>query len=85
LGLRANIKKYEFNVKEVKFLSLIITKGGVKIDPLKVSTILEWETPKDLKGYRRFIRFINYYRRFIRDFSALARLINNLFKKNAGL
>jgi len=29
--------------------------------------------------------FINYYRRFIRDFSALARLINNLFKKNASL
>jgi len=46
---------------------------------------LERETPKDLKGYRRFIGFINYYRRFIRDFSALARPINNLFKKNAGL
>jgi len=41
LGLRANIKKYKFNVTEVKFLGLIITKGGVKIDPLKVSTILE--------------------------------------------
>jgi len=64
---------------------LIITEGGVKIDPLKVSTILEWETPKDLKGYRRFMGFVNYYRRFIRDFSALARPINNLFKKNAGL
>jgi len=41
LGLRANIKKCEFNVTEVKFLGLIITKGGIKIDPLKVSTILE--------------------------------------------
>jgi len=41
LGLRADIKKYEFNVTEVKFLGLIITEGGVKIDPLKVSTILE--------------------------------------------
>jgi len=41
LGLRADIKKYEFNVTEVKFLGLIITEGGVKMDPLKVSTILE--------------------------------------------
>jgi len=61
LGLRANIKKCEFNVTEVKFLGLIITEGGVKIDLLKVSTILEWETPKDLKGYRRFMGFVNYY------------------------
>jgi len=41
LGLRANIKKYKFNVTKVKFLGLIITKGGIKIDPSKVSTILE--------------------------------------------
>jgi len=41
LGLRANIKKYKFNITEVKFLGLIITKGGVKIDPSKVSTILK--------------------------------------------
>jgi len=84
LNLRADIKKYEFNVTEVKFLGLIITKGGVKMDSSKVSTILEWETLKDIKGYRRFIGFVNYYRRFIRDFSGIAKLINNLFKKNAG-
>jgi len=63
---------------------LIITKGGVKTDLSKVSIILEWETPKDIKGYRCFIGFINYYRRFIRDFSSIVKLINNLFKKNAG-
>jgi len=32
LGLRANIKKCKFGVTEVKFLGLIITEGGVKID-----------------------------------------------------
>jgi len=85
LGLRADIKKYKFNVTKVKFLGLIITEGGVKIDSSKVSTILEWETPKDIKEYRRFMGFMNYYRRFIRDFSSLTKPINNLFKKNAGL
>jgi len=32
LGLRTNIKKCKFGVTEVKFLGLIITEGGVKID-----------------------------------------------------
>jgi len=69
-------------VNEVKFLGLVIIEGGVKIDPSKVSTILKWETPKDVKGYRRFLGFMNYYRRFIKDFSKLIRLINDLLKNN---
>ena len=40
LGLRVDIKKCEFCVTKVKYLGLIITKGGVKIDLLKVSTII---------------------------------------------
>jgi len=41
LGLRVDVRKSEFNINKVKFLGLVITKGGVKIDPSKVSTILE--------------------------------------------
>jgi len=52
------------------------------MDPSKVSTILEWETLKDVKGYRRFLGFVNYYRRFIKDFSKITRPINNLLRIN---
>jgi len=41
LGLRVDVRKLEFNINEVKFLGLVITEGGIKIDPSKVSTILE--------------------------------------------
>jgi len=41
LGLRVDVRKLEFNVNKVKFLGLVITEGGVKMDPLKVSTILD--------------------------------------------
>jgi len=82
LGLRVDVRKSEFNVNEVKFLGLVITEGGVKMDPSKVSTILEWETLRDVKGYRRFLGFVNYYRRFIKDFSQLIRPINDLLKNN---
>jgi len=82
LGLRVDIKKSEFTIHKVKFLGLVITEGGIKMDPSKVSTILEWETPKDVKGYRRFLGFVNYYRRFIKGFSKLTRPINNLLRIN---
>jgi len=41
LGLRVNVRKSKFNINKVKFLGLIITEGGIKIDPSKVSTILK--------------------------------------------
>jgi hypothetical protein len=39
-GLYVNINKCEFSVKEVKYLGLIMSTEGVKIDPKKVEVIL---------------------------------------------
>jgi hypothetical protein len=40
-----DINKCEFSIKEVKYLGLIISMEGVKMDPNKVKVILTWETP----------------------------------------
>ncbi|OCK87673.1 uncharacterized protein K441DRAFT_593109, partial [Cenococcum geophilum 1.58] len=39
VGLYINLKKYEFLVIEVKYLKLIITTKGVRMDPKKVRII----------------------------------------------
>ena len=39
-GLQLNIDKCEFYVSEVKYLGLIITPGGIKINPAKVAAIV---------------------------------------------
>jgi hypothetical protein len=39
LGLYINLKKYKFLVIEVKYLRLIITTKGIRIDPKKVRII----------------------------------------------
>jgi len=41
-GLYINLKKCEFLVIEVKYLRLIITIKGVRMDPKKVCIIMEW-------------------------------------------
>ena len=82
-GLHLDIDKCEFHQQEVKYLGLILTTNGVKMDPEKVSAILNWEAPKNIKDVRGFIGFANFYRRFIDNFSTLAAPLIRLTKKDA--
>jgi hypothetical protein len=70
-GLFAKLEKCEFLVSETKFLGLIIGKDGIRMDPDKVKTIIEWQTPSCVTDVQAFIGFANFYRRFIRDFSKI--------------
>ena len=52
------------------------------MDPEKVKAILEWESPKSIKGVRSFLGFANFYRKFILQFSDIVRPISELIKKD---
>jgi hypothetical protein len=43
--LYAKLSKCEFWLKEVLFLSHIISEGGIFVDPSKVKSVLSWNTP----------------------------------------
>ena len=45
IGLQYNIKKYKFHITEVIYLSLIISRNGIKMDFKKVAIIINWESP----------------------------------------
>jgi hypothetical protein len=42
-------------LKEVAFLGHIITDGEIKVDPGKISEILNWKQPKDVSKIRSFL------------------------------
>ena len=48
----------------------------------KVKAILEWPTPKTVRGVRSFLELANFYRRFIKDYTQVACPLNNLTKKD---
>lgn len=54
---------------------------GYKMDPQKVTAILDWPAPTDKKGVQCFIRFANFYQKFIRGFSAIIAPITELVKQ----
>jgi RNase H-like domain found in reverse transcriptase/Reverse transcriptase (RNA-dependent DNA polymerase) len=80
-GLQIDINKCEFTVQETKYLGLIITNEGIKMDPQKVKAILDWKFPIGIKDLQSFLGFANFYRRFIKGFSTIARPLTSMLKK----
>jgi hypothetical protein len=62
-------------------LGHIINQEGLAVDLNKVTTILVWKTPKDVRGIKSFIGMAGYYRRFIERFSKIARPMTALLAK----
>ena len=55
------LKKCTFLAEEVKYLEMIVGKGGVQMDPIKLKAIQEWSPPKTLKAVQSFLSFCNFY------------------------
>ncbi|KJZ68287.1 hypothetical protein HIM_12322 [Hirsutella minnesotensis 3608] len=83
-GLKLDLEKCAFAVKEVKYLGFIIKAGeGVTVDPEKIVAIRDWEAPTTVTGVRSFLGFANFYREFIENFAAVSEPLNNLTKKTS--
>ena len=60
-GLHLKPEKCHFHKTEVKYLGLIILPDGIRMDPERVTAILEWGSPRNLYDVHTFLRFANFY------------------------
>jgi hypothetical protein len=81
LDLFLKPEKCFFSQLEVEYLGMIVSNGQVKIDPIKVQGIADWQQPTTIKEVHSFLGFYNFYRAFIYRFSHIVRPLNNLTKK----
>ena len=81
-GLHLKPEKCEFYQESVKYLGVIISRDGVKMDPSKISTILEWEAPHTVTQVREFLGFANFYMRFVKNYSQIVAPLTALTKKD---
>jgi len=65
----------------VNYLGVIISNEGVEMNPRKIETIINWESPKNLRDVRAFLGFANFYRRFIKGYSQVVIPLTQLTKK----
>ncbi|WVZ90111.1 hypothetical protein U9M48_036441, partial [Paspalum notatum var. saurae] len=81
--LYAKFSKCEFWIDEVRFLGHVVSKGGIVVDPSKVSTVTNWKVSEIPKEVRGFLGLADYYRRFIENFSKITKPMTSLLEKDA--
>ncbi|GJS28174.1 putative reverse transcriptase domain-containing protein [Tanacetum coccineum] len=70
--LYAKFSKCEFWIPKVQFLGHVIDSEGIHVDPAKIESVKDWESPKSPTKIRQFLGLAGYYRRFIEGAPILA-------------
>ena len=75
-------EKCTFHATSIDYLGVILGGGVTRMDPVKIAGVRDWPTPASVRDVRSFLGFCNFYRSFIKGFSALARPLNDLTRKD---
>ncbi|KAH9459172.1 hypothetical protein Pst134EA_033023 [Puccinia striiformis f. sp. tritici] len=83
--LFASPEKCSFYAHHVSFLGFVISSEGIRMDPDKLSTVVDWPYPETVCHLRKFLGFTNFYRKFIDRFSEVSAPLTELTKNGADI
>jgi hypothetical protein len=81
-GLFTKPEKCSFHQDETEYLGYIVSPNGVKMDPKKVTAIIDWPEPSSVHDLQVFLGFANYYRRFVKNYSKITTPLTRLLQKD---
>ena len=76
-------EKCHFGKRSINYLGYVISAAGIRMDPKKVSAIMDWPLPTNLKDLQVFLGFTNFYRRLIKDYASITAPLTKLLQKDA--
>ncbi|KAG8489287.1 hypothetical protein CXB51_017338 [Gossypium anomalum] len=68
--------------EQVSFLGHVVFVSGIRVDPSKISAIIDWKPPRNVTEVRNFLGLAGYYRRFVKGFSMIATPMTKLLQKD---
>lgn len=81
-NLTINYEKCKFCQSSLKYLGFVVDNGGLRTDPSKVESIVNYKRPHTYTDneLKRFIGMTSWYRRFIKNFAIIASPLSELTK-----
>lgn len=73
----------QFAKQEIHYLGHVLSAKGVHTDPAKVTTVLQWPTPTNVRKLRGILGLAGFYRKFVCYFAIIAKPFTNLLKKHS--
>ncbi|TKA43448.1 hypothetical protein B0A49_13700, partial [Cryomyces minteri] len=73
-----HMEKVKLVLYRLRAAGLQVDIQGVRMDPVKIEAITNWQAPRNVHDVQAFLGFANFYRRFIAGFSVLAAPMSEL-------
>ncbi|KAA3465912.1 DNA/RNA polymerases superfamily protein [Gossypium australe] len=80
--LYAKFSKCELWLREVRFLGHIISVEGIRVDPSKISAVVDWKPSRNVSKVRSFLGLAGFYRCFVKGFFMIATSMTRLLQKD---
>lgn len=79
---KVKLSKCTFATRSISYLGHVISEAGVQTDPNKVTAVVNWPTPSNVKELCSFLGLAGYYRKFVQHFGIISKPLTLLLKKN---
>ncbi len=81
-GVKLNLGKCTFGLKEVTFLGHRISAEGSQPDPKNIEAVMKMKPPPNVREVRRFLGMCGFYRKHVPSFAKVATPLTNLTRSN---
>ena len=83
--MKLNKANMRLHMNELKYIGHVLSPGGVKADPDKVSDINNMPTPTNGEQVRRLLGFTNYLAKFLPNLSVISEPLRRIIQKDVEL
>jgi len=80
--MKISIEKSKFFKLETTFLGYVVSHNVIKTDPEKISTILKYPIPKNIRELRSFLT--GYYRKIVQSYAKIAKPVTKYLEGQNG-